>query len=163
MLNYIAKLKDETAEFNRVWDWQRTVPVVLRNRQGRLLIRLPYAADNRAWLVDGRRDSTKWDKQEKYWTVPAAWLNKFVRLALIRYGQLYIIQPYREKEVCAPACWNAEGHDCQCSCMGMHHGMGRQNGYFVVNETFAVKWGPERMACRLVRTRGLNPPSPLGT
>jgi hypothetical protein len=62
-----------------------------------------------------------------------------------------LIQPYREQEKCAPSCFNARGHDCQCQCMGANHGRGGPNaGWFVVSDTFATKWGEEHLACRLM-------------
>lgn len=137
-----------------VWS-QQDIPVVLR-RSGkgeRIRARLPYAANNRAWLQAGRRTEPVWNAGEKCWEFPKAWFNDFVRAALGRYGKLYVIQPYREQEVCAPACWNAQGHECQCSCMGANHGAGDGGRWFEVSETFATRWGRRHLACRLMQAR----------
>jgi hypothetical protein len=83
----------------------------------------------------------RWIKDGKYWEVPNSWFNDLVNGALDRWGKVYIIQPYREQEKCAPACMNALGHECQCSCMGQNHGAGgSDSGWFVVAETFASRW-----------------------
>jgi hypothetical protein len=77
-----------------------------------------------------------------------------VEQTLKKYKKLYIIQPYRVQEKCAPACWNAEKHECQCSCMGENHGMGNPSGkWFVVSETFATTWRQNELACRLLTAK----------
>lgn len=83
--------------------------------------------------------------------MPKAWFNDLTAKLLGEYGKLWIIQPFREQEVCAPACKNAVGHECNCSCMGQYHGTGGPDaGWFVVNEAFETRWGEARMACRLM-------------
>jgi hypothetical protein len=66
-------------------------------------------------------------------------------------AKLYIIQPYREQEKCSPSCQDAEGHECQCSCMGRYHGIGR------VSDTFATRWGDQELACRLLTVKKSRP------
>lgn len=46
-------------------------------------------------------------EKEAYWELPQGWFNDFVERALVRYGKVYIIQPYREQEICARACQEA--------------------------------------------------------
>jgi len=138
----------------RIWA-QPSVPVLLRRGKGkRPRLRLPFAPkkrDNRSWIRHGRRTDIRWDAGKKYWEVPQAWFNDLVDRCLEEFGKIYIIQPYREQEKCAPACWNATGHECQCSCMGEHHGTGGpEEGWNVVSDTFATRWGNESYACRLL-------------
>lgn len=137
-----------------IWN-QSQIPVVLRRGgKGQLLrIRLPYAEDSRHWLQDGRRNRPDWISSGRYWETPKAWFNDFVKQALSKYGKLYIIQPYREQEICAPACMNAVGHECQCSCMGANHGSGSDGSWFEVSDTFATRWGRQHLACRLMALR----------
>jgi len=103
----------------KIWD-QRDIPVILRRTgKGELLrARLPYSDGNRSWLQNGRRTTPVWISRPRYWEIPKAWFNDFVERALETFGQIYVIQPYREQEKCSPACLNAVGHECQCSCMG---------------------------------------------
>ena len=70
---------------------------------------------------------------DAYWELPKSWFNDFVDRALQRYGKVYIIQPYREQEICARACQEALGHECQCSCMGANHGVGNDGSWFEVS------------------------------
>ncbi len=72
--------------------------------------------------------------------VPKAWFNDFVERSLRTFGQVYLIQPYREKETCSPACPNAMGHECQYSCIGRNHGAGNDGSWLEISETFATRW-----------------------
>ena len=146
---------ESTSDLRRVWN-QRTVPVLLRRGKGvdkRPRLRLPYEPakrNNRAWIRNGRRHEPVWHSTRHYWEVPHAWFNDLVERCLDEFGKAYIIQPYREQEKCARACWEAKGHECQCSCMGANHGAGDSGGWMEVSETFASRWGDESLACRLL-------------
>jgi hypothetical protein len=139
-------------QLTKIWN-QQEVPVILRRTgKGELLrVRLPYANTNRAWLQDGRRVSPVWISGKRYWEIPKAWFNDFVERALKSFRQVYVIQPYREQEKCSPACLNAVGHECQCSCMGRNHGAGNDGSWFEISETFATRWGDQMLACRLMK------------
>ena len=146
-------LANSDPRIRRIW-LQTTVPAVLRQGKGhKLWVRLPYNLQNRGWLGRLGRASPNWKTTEKHWEVPAAWFDKFVNQALETYGKIYVIQPYREQEKCAPACRTAHGHECQCSCMGANHGSGDGAGWFDVSDTFSFKWGPRELACRLIERR----------
>ena len=135
---------------------QKRIPVAMRrNAKGeRVRVRLPFADDNRLWLRNGRRAAPVWiGVDAAYWELPKAWFNDFVDRALIRYGNVYIIQPYREQEICARACQEARGHECQCSCMGANHGAGNDGSRFQVSEAFSTRWGERELACRLLTAR----------
>ena len=134
-----------------VWN-QRRIPVVLRRMgQGQLLrARLPYAKSNHQWLRNGRAIAPIWISEGKYWELPKAWFNNFIERAFAKYGSVYVIQPYRPQEKCAPACKNATGHECECSCMGRYHGVDNDGTWFEVSETFAFRWGDLQLACRLM-------------
>ncbi len=133
---------------------QEHIPVLIRTVQSGLRIRLPFRPYNRAWLKGERRMKPKWSRDRRYWTVPKAWFNAMVQQCLQEFGRVYVVQPYREQEKCAPACWNAVGDECQCSCMGEHHGsQGPAGRWKVVSDTFATQWGERAVACRLIRRR----------
>lgn len=143
-----------------VWKQQKEIPVVLRRvgKGERLRVKLPYADNNRYWLRDGRSIKPEWfDAQGDrpgYWELPKAWFNDFVDRALARYGKIYIIQPYRPQEICSSSCRNAMKHECECSCMGEHHGSGVHAGWFDVSDAFSTRWGQRELACRLLTARG---------
>ncbi len=135
-----------------VWN-NGAIPVILRRGGGQpVRLRVPFSNDNRKWLKDGpRKKEPEWNKKDRYWELPSSRFNEIVKMVLDRYDQIYIIQPYREKEVCARACMEAEGFECQCSCMGANHGSSNQSGWFEVSETFAVRYGERILACRLLK------------
>lgn len=133
--------------------WHQTnIPVVYRHGGGKaLMVRLPYAPDNRDWLREGHRKRPEWDAAKKYWRLPASWFDDIITRALHRFGRIYVIQPYRIQEKCAPACWNAKGFVCECSCMGNNHGSQHPAGSWrVISETFAVQWNGRELGCRLI-------------
>lgn len=108
------------------------------------------------WLRDGRRLKPDWCAQFKAWEIPTAWFDSVIKLALRRHQEVYVIQLYREHQKCAPACWNAEGFHCECSCMGENHGGGHPGGnWYEVSETFAVSWGQQRYSCRHLKVKNL--------
>jgi hypothetical protein len=153
-------------QLTSIWN-QREIPVILRRTgKGELLrLRLPYAETNRSWLHNNRRTSPAWNTGKRCWEIPKAWFNDFVERALTTFGAVYVIQPYREQENCSPACLNAVGHECQCSCMGRNHGAGNDGSWFEISETFATRWGDQTLACRLMRTRHevqISPPGDSG-
>ena len=136
----------------RIWN-QTRVPVVVRGGPlGPLVVRLPYADGNRDWLRDSGRSKPDWLRDEKAWSVPKSWLDDLLRRCLRRYGSVYLVQPFRKSEKCAPACLNAIGAHCECSCMGKNHGSGNSAGkWHVVSETLAVRYGRREFSCRLLK------------
>ena len=147
-------MPQEVRDARAIWR-QTEVPVVFRRaRPEPLLVKVPFAAGNLDWLRDDQVRKPVWDAKYKAWEVPQAWFERMIRLAVRRYQQCYVVQLHRERQVCAPACWNAEGLHCECSCMGEHHGSGHPGGrWYEVGETFAVSWGVQRYAVRLVRSK----------
>ncbi|UCA46155.1 hypothetical protein [Pseudochrobactrum sp. XF203] len=130
---------------------QGHTPVALRFGKGhKLYVRVPYADDNRRWLQSGKRTSPVWLKERKQWELPQSWFNDFVNKCLQRYRRVYVVQPFRIMEKCSPACRNAQGHECQCSCMGANHGSESHEGWFDISDTFSFKWKDQELACRLL-------------
>jgi len=135
----------------KIWK-QDKIPVVFRKGKGfKLMVRIPYSKNNALWLKGKKRIYPVWNKKFKCWDIPKAWFNDLIDQILEKHRKLYIVQPYREQEVCAPACWNAVGHECECSCMGENHGSQGPNGnWMVISETFATRWHDRELACRLL-------------
>lgn len=135
----------------QVWS-QTKVPVVFRGGKTKaLLVRLPYSRSNREWLKDDHRNNPEWLPAYKCWGVPKSWFEDVIRRILHAYGSVYVVQPFSRHQKCAPACWNAVGAECECSCMGAHHGSGNPEGqWHVVSDTFAVKWETREYSCRLL-------------
>ena len=116
------------------------------------MLRLPYRPDTYAWLRERQARKPKWNESFcGYWTIPRAWFDEVIERSLPRFGSIYVIQTHRPLEKCAPACWNAKGFDCECSCMGENHGSQHPDGVWnIISDTCAVQWGERQLACRLI-------------
>jgi hypothetical protein len=147
-------MSDISTTRNAATIWrQGHTPVLYRDTAGkRLLVKLPYAADNRSWLRADRLRHPEWDAQYTCWEIPRSWFESVIRQCLTRYAAVYVIQTYRPYEKCAPACWDAEGELCECSCLGERHGMNIDPSmrWHTVSDAFAISWGEKQLACRLL-------------
>jgi hypothetical protein len=150
--------QDQTAA--AIWK-QTKIPVLYRRGRGiPLMLKLPYSRDNFDWLRNDSHRKPDWNARYKCWEVPNAWFDDVIRRSLQRFGRIYVIQPFRALEKCAPACWNAKGFECECSCMGKNHGSEIPSGnWWVISETFAMQWQGRELACRLVEARPAQPSS----
>jgi len=137
-----------------IWK-QARIPVIYRSgKKEDLMVKLPYRPDNRQWLRGlGPGWPPIWDSQYKSWRLPRSRFDELVGAILEEFEQAYVVQPYREKEICAPACWNATGFLCACSCLGANHGRGQADGWFAIAETLAVRWGERQYGCRLLKRK----------
>lgn len=146
--------EDLLLRMRRIWN-QQSVPVIARGgKTHRLRLRLPLSSGNNGWIQNGRRHSPEWTAARRHWEAPQSRFNDLVARCLAKFGRVYIIQPYRVQEKCAPACWNTAGHECQCSGMGANDGSGHPGGlWFIVSDAFAARWSNEDYACRLLTLR----------
>lgn len=146
-------MERQDAKLREIWSQKKT-PIAYRQTKS-LLVRLPYAANNRSWLRNTHRKEPRWDTKYKCWETPRAWFENVVQRILKRFGRVYVIQPFRTHQKCAPACWNAKGFECECSCMGANHGSGDPSGnWYVISETLAVSWDERQYSCRLITSSG---------
>ena len=145
-------LKDASAIFQ-----QSRIPVIYRpGGELPLQVRLPYHQDNGQWLRPNEQSRRpRWNNCERCWEVPRSWLDSVVMHVVLRFGSAYLVQPYRRMEKCAPACWNATGFQCECSCMGQNHGEGQPSGkWYVISDACAIRWGEQELSCKLIRRAG---------
>lgn len=133
---------------------QTRIPVVVRRAKQPLRLQMPFAPDNRSWLRQPGKRHPQWIGSDKQWELPAAWFGSLLDRLVSRFGRVYVVQPYNEQEICAPACWNAQGDICECSCMGVNHGSNDPGGKWkVFDDAFATRWRGTRLACRLIGRR----------
>ena len=138
-------------KLREVWK-QKSIPVIYRQPSLKpVLLRIPYAPNNFEWVRGEKHRMPGWNVKLQCWEVPVSWFDKLVERTLRQFGKIYVIQLYKENQKCAPACWNAQGFHCECSCMGANHGSGHPGGHWhEVSETFALQWGPRKYSCRLI-------------
>jgi len=150
-----------TRDAAAIWR-QSQVPVVYRQGGSKpLMVKLPFSPDNRLWLKNDRQRRPKWDERFKCWQTPMAWFDDIIGRCLVRFGRVFVVQPFRASEKCAPACWNAKGFECECSCMGANHGsQDPGGGWHVVSDAFAMIWRERELACRLIERSGAGDQTP---
>ncbi|GEM_PF-566510 len=144
----------DNQQLREVWN-QRAIPVVFRRGPGEgLMIRMPYSSQNREWIKAEHRREPNWNMKFRCWETPRSWFDDLVTRFLRKFGKVYVIQAFREQQKCAPACWNATGFDCECSCMGQNHGSGNPAGcWHIVSDTFAIEWSERQYSCRLIESK----------
>lgn len=130
---------------------QKTIPVIAYRRKEGLRVRLPYSDTNFDWLRNGRHRRPHWHPIKRCWVLPKAWFQDTVQRAVEFYGSAYVLQQTRQRQTCAPKCQNAEGIDCECSCLGENHGIEAEGRWHIVSDTCAVQWGPLEMSLRLLK------------
>lgn len=153
--------------------WRNGVtPVVYRPPHQRpLLVRLPAVCVGshearfswRRWLRRGRRSHPAWLEQFKCYELPRSSFTDIAKRLAHEFGSVYIIQAVRGREICAPACLNARGLECECSCLGRNHGAGEDGGrWYVISETCAVRWHDSELRWSLLRWGGKRSPESKG-
>ena len=150
-------MKTNDPQLVEIWN-QISIPILVRREQGYpLLVRLPNSAYYQDWLRGGKQRIPEWNFRYECWQVPVAWFDELIKHLIDSYGQIYVIQVYREYQRCAPACWNARGFHCECSCMGANHGNGYPGGmWHIVSDAFAIQWEERKYSCRLITKRTQN-------
>lgn len=151
-------METDERRIKAIWN-NATCPVILRrggageNLRIRICGRKERTYNDYRWLKKPRKHQPRWINKHHCWELPKGRFNDLVKDSIDKFDRVYVVQPYREQEKCSPACQNANGHICQCSCMGENHGAnGIDAGWFVVSDTFATKWGKKILACRLMQT-----------
>ena len=130
---------------------QRRIPVIFIPPQGSLMVRLTlyWGREAYRWLRNGQRAKPSWDRLHRCWIIPRTWFQSTLD-HLREESETYVVQPYRPQQKCAPACWNAVGDWCECSCMGANHGLGQPDGKWnVISEYCAIKYRDRDYAVRL--------------
>lgn len=93
----------------------------------RLWVRMPYGdGTNRAWLKEelGSRIRPQWNSTAGRWEVARPHLSTLVNGMVGRFGEVDVFLEYSHHQQCDVRCQRARGDDCQCSCLGVHHGGG---------------------------------------
>jgi hypothetical protein len=154
MADAISEISE--ADAIRIWRNKKTPVVFVPEESGDIVVRIPYAGldrDDRTWLLGSGR-KINWAAKWRAWQLPRGRFNEIVSLIVREYGRLYLIQAYRPLQKCAPACWDARGPLCVCSCLGANHGSGQELEH-VVSEIYAFERGERKLACRLLEKKGM--------
>lgn len=114
---------------------------VWRPVTGRVVIKMPYAKGNRAWLKETLGDRIRPDfrKPPPRWEVARIHFAPVVQALANRLGRIDVYVDFRTAEQCDTRCRNARGQECTCSCLGRQHGRGITYGWNLVGDTTMVQ------------------------
>lgn len=106
---------------------------ITRPVNGDLIIRMPYAKDNRAWLnrVAGRDPHVAFNDADKSWRVKRNRFERLIAALAARWGSVQVTQFGSHQTTCVAACWNGNPDkvaECECACAGSNHGAGTPAG-----------------------------------
>lgn len=129
----------------------RVYPTVYRSRED-TVVWTPFRPGNKGLIKIGR-NRPKWHPSDKSWHCPKAHFEELVQVLMREFRGVYVIQHINKHEVCAPACRNAKGLHCECSCNGKNHGSGNDSGWYDVSETFSVRHIGDDLAVRFIKAK----------
>jgi hypothetical protein len=64
------------------------------------------------------------------WQLPRSCATRLVTAAIDRYGYVVLWRDMSRLSRCTKACLEAVGTECDCSCLGLHHGESAADGWF---------------------------------
>lgn len=107
---------------------------------GKVFAKIPRRTGNRRWLmealqvrgpklVDGR------------WELPRNCLSKLIAAAVDRYGCAAVCRDISKLSRCTKSCLEATGAECECSCLGVHHGSTSEGWYERVGDAVVADLG----------------------
>lgn len=112
---------------------------------GQVIAKIPAMKGNKRWLrrtVRVRSPLLDGDR----WHLPRNCLTKLVTAAVDRYGYIVIWRDMSKLSRCTRACLEATGVDCDCSCLGAHHGEDSYRWFERVGEVMVADRGEFRRA-----------------
>ncbi|MEU6573565.1 hypothetical protein [Streptomyces sp. NPDC046805] len=107
---------------------------------GEVIAKIPPRKGNRGWLHEtvGIR-SPKLDDDR--WKLPRSCLVRLVTAAIDRYGYIVLWRDMSKLSQCTRACLEATGVECQCSCLGAHHGQDAAGWFERVGDAVVAEQG----------------------
>lgn len=109
---------------------------------GRVVIKMPYAPGNRAWLKDvlGDRIRPTWNKDLGRWEIARNHFGSVVEALADRLGRIDAYMDFTCIERCDSRCKAARSRECNCVCLGKNHGQGGvTHGWKLVSDTLEIK------------------------
>lgn len=97
---------------------------------GKVIARLPFVPETRRWLQQAVQvRSPKWDPKQMVWVLPRNCATRLLRAAIDRFGGVEVYRDMTKLSRCTRSCLEAAGAECDCSCLGAHHGASSANWY----------------------------------
>lgn len=120
---------------------------------GQVIAQIPARKGNRRWLKKtvGIRSPQLDDDR---WTLPRSCLVRLVTAAIDRYGFTVVWRDMSRLSLCTRACLEATGVECQCSCLGAHHGQDSGGWFERVGDTVVADRGESTRTAVVYGPRG---------
>lgn len=137
---------------------QKETPVILRRRKQsgknpKLRIRMPDGEDHFQLLKGKSKNNHNpiYFDNRNFWDLPYSRLDDLVQILATHFGKVLLMQPIRESQTCARACMEANGFECECSCLGAHHGShNMDSSWYEVDDTYAISYGEEKVSLKVI-------------
>lgn len=88
------------------------------------------------------------------WNLPRSSLVRLVTAAVNRYGFIVLYRDMSSPSQCTRACLEATGAECQCSCLGQHHGQDAAGWFERVGDAVVAECGEFIRAAVVYGARG---------
>ncbi|MFI0908687.1 endonuclease domain-containing protein [Streptomyces sioyaensis] len=107
---------------------------------GQVIAKIPARRGNRRWLHEtvGIRSPQLNDDR---WSLPRSCLVRLVTAAVDRYGLMVLWRDMSKLSRCTRACLEATGAECDCSCLGAHHGQDSKGWFERVGDAVVADLG----------------------
>lgn len=90
-------------------------------QDGQVIAKIPARKGNRRWLHETVRIRSPRLAGDR-WHLPRNCMVRLVTAAVDRYGYIVVWRDMSRLSRCTKACQEAEGLECDCSCLGVFHG-----------------------------------------
>ncbi len=120
---------------------------------GQVIAKIPAKKGNRRWLrktVRVRSPQLDGDR----WTLPRSCLVRLVTGAVDRYGFIVLWRDMSRLSRCTRACLEAVGAECDCSCLGEHHGQDAEGWFERVGDVVVADLGQRVRTAVVYGARG---------
>jgi hypothetical protein len=118
----------------------RGVAMAWLPKNGQVIAKIPPRKGNRRWLRESVRVRSPQLIGDR-WSLPRNCLVRLVTAAVDRYGFIVLWRDMSKLSRCTRACLEALGADCDCSCLGAHHGQDSQGWFERVGDAVVADRG----------------------
>jgi hypothetical protein len=100
----------------------RGLPWLYRPLGGRIKVKMPYDKQNFFWFRRHLGSRVQpFHVGAGVWAVARPHLRCLVDGLVTKFGHLHVVLDFRKSQQCDTRCRDAQGDDCECSCLGVNH------------------------------------------